>query len=36
VPKAALTELQIVGVVGSPLRPRKARPKPQQQIELFE
>lgn len=36
VPRAALTELQIVGVVGSPLRPRKARPKPQQQIELFE
>ncbi len=36
VPRAALTELQIVGVVGSPLRPRKPRPKPQQQIELFE
>jgi len=36
VPRAALVELQIVGVVGSPLRPRKARPKPEQQIELFE
>lgn len=36
VPRAALAELQIVGVVGSPLRPRKARPKPEEQIELFE
>jgi hypothetical protein len=36
VPKSALTALQVVGVVGSPLRPRKARPKPEGQIELFE
>ena len=36
VPKAALAELQIVGVVGGPLRPRKARPKAEGQIELFE
>jgi hypothetical protein len=36
VPRAALTELQIVGVVGSPLRLRKPKPKPEQQIELFE
>ncbi len=35
VPRAALAELQIVGVVGSPLRPRKAKPKPEGQIELF-
>jgi hypothetical protein len=36
VPRAALAELQVVAVVGSPLRPRKARPKPEGQIELFE
>ena len=36
VPRAALAEIQIVGVVGSPLRPRKARPKAEGQIELFE
>jgi hypothetical protein len=36
VPRAALAELQIVGVVGSPLHVRKSKPKPQEQIELFE
>jgi hypothetical protein len=38
VPRAALTELQVVSVVGSPLRAHKPKPKPksQQQIELFE
>jgi hypothetical protein len=36
VPKTALTEVQILGVVGSPLRPRKAKPAPKGQIELFE
>jgi hypothetical protein len=36
VPRTALTEMQVVGVVGSPLRPHKAKPKPQGQIELFE
>jgi hypothetical protein len=36
VPRAALSELQVVGVVGSPLRLSKAKPKPKEQIELFE
>jgi hypothetical protein len=36
VPRTALTELQVLGVVGSPLRVHKPRPKPQEQIELFE
>ena len=36
VPKAALAEIQIVGVVGSPLRRRKAAPQPQRQIGLFD
>jgi len=36
-PRIALTELQVLGVVGSPLRPRK-KPKavPKEQIRLFE
>jgi hypothetical protein len=38
VPRAALEEMQVLGVVGSPLRPRKARRKavPKEQISLFE
>ncbi len=36
IPRAALTEVQVLGVVGSPLRPHKAKPKPTEQIELFE
>lgn len=36
VPRAALLELQVVGVVGSPLRLSKPKPKPKEQIELFE
>ena len=36
VPRAALAALQVLGVVGSPLRPQKSKPKPKQQIELFE
>ncbi len=39
VPKAALKEIQVLGVVGSPLRPprRKSREKPpEDQIKLFE
>ena len=36
VPRAALTELQVLGVVGSPLRPRKAKPVPKEQIGLFD
>lgn len=36
VPKAALAEIQVLGVVGSALRGRKAKPAPKGQIELFE
>jgi len=36
VPRAALAELQVVGVVGGPARPGKAKPKPKEQIGLFE
>ena len=36
VPKAALADLQILGVVGSPLRRRKEKKPPKGQIELFE
>lgn len=36
VPRAALAGLQVVGVVGSPLRAGRAKPKPKEQIELFE
>ena len=36
VPRAALAELQVLGVVGSPLRPRKAKPVPKEQIGLFD
>ncbi len=36
VPKAALFEVQVIGVVGSPLRQRKPQPKPKEQIEQFE
>lgn len=36
VPRAALSELHVLGVVGSPLRPRRVRPKLKEQIELFE
>src|SRR5262245_16727355 len=35
VPRAALAELQVLGVVGSPLRKPK-KPTPKEQIELFE
>ena len=35
-PRAALSEVQVLGVVGSPLRPPKPKPKPKEQIELFE
>jgi hypothetical protein len=36
VPKAALARVQVLGVVGSPLRgPRKAKPPTKEQIELF-
>jgi len=35
-PKAALKELQVLGVVGSPLKRRKAKPVTKDQIGLFE
>jgi len=35
-PRAALIELQVLGVVGSPLRRRKPRPVPKEQIGLFD
>ena len=36
VPRSALRELHILGVIGSPLRPRKAKPAPKTQLEMFE
>jgi hypothetical protein len=35
-PKAALKELQVLGVVGSPLKRRKPKPETKEQIGLFE
>lgn len=35
-PRTALTEIQVLGVVGSPLRRRKAKPAVEGQIGLFE
>lgn len=36
VPKAALSEVHVLGVVGSPLRKgRKAKPAPEEQLEIF-
>lgn len=35
-PRAALSEMQVLGVVGSPLRPRKPKPVPKEQIGLFD
>lgn len=36
VPKAALSRVEVLGVVGSPLRsPRRAKPVPKEQIEMF-
>lgn len=35
-PRAALSELQVLGVVGSPLRRRKPKPVPKEQIGLFD
>ena len=35
-PRAALSECQVLGVVGSPLRPRKRKPAAEGQIGLFE
>lgn len=36
VPRAALAEVAVLGVVGSPLRPHKEKAKAKEQIELFE
>ena len=36
IPKAALSEVQVLGVVGSPLRKTRKKPTPEEQIELFE
>jgi len=35
-PRVALSELQVLGVVGSPLRSRKPKPVPKEQIGLFD
>ncbi len=35
VPRAALTEINVLGVIGSPLR-RKPKPKPKDQLEMFD
>ena len=36
VPKAALSTVQVLGVVGSPLRMRKPKPAVKEQIEMFD
>lgn len=36
VPKSALQEFHVLGVVGSPLKPRKPKPAPKTQMEMFE
>jgi hypothetical protein len=36
VPRAALDAVEVLGVVGSPLKKRKVKPAPQEQIELFD
>ena len=36
IPKTALTSVEVLGVVGSPLRRRKAKPAAKEQIGLFE
>ena len=36
IPKPALSGVQVLGVIGSPLRIRKTKPIPKEQIELFE
>jgi len=36
VPKAALDSVQVLGVVGSPLRMRKPKPSVKEQIEMFD
>lgn len=36
VPRAALASIQVLGVVGSPLKSRRERPVPREQLEMFD
>jgi len=36
VPRAALSAIQVMGVVGTPLRLRKAKPVPREQLKMFD
>jgi hypothetical protein len=36
IPRAAVTQVQVLGVVGSPLRTGKRKPVPKEQLEMFE
>ncbi len=36
IPRSALESIQVLGVVGSPLKKRKAKPAPKEQIGLFD
>ena len=36
IPKAAVTQVQVLGVIGGPLRSGKPKPPAKDQIELFE
>jgi hypothetical protein len=36
VPKTALSAIQVLGVVGSPLRIKKSKPVSKEQLEMFE
>jgi hypothetical protein len=35
-PRASLVSVEVLGVVGSPLKKRKAKPAPKEQIGLFD
>jgi hypothetical protein len=35
-PRGSLAAIEVLGVVGSPLKKRKARPAPKEQIGLFD
>jgi hypothetical protein len=36
VPRAALATIQVLGVVGSPLKTGRAKPTPKEQLEMFD
>ena len=36
IPRAAVTQVQVLGVVGSPLRTGKRKPVSKEQLEMFE